>query len=286
MNGNVKGYGEITKQIRISKGYTQKHVAAHFLTQGAYSKFENNNTDITFATMHGIVNQLGITFEEFFYIQNGYQYSKRDDIIIQFFRLPYNNEIVLYRLKEKCRLYLKEAREDQQIIHISTILDGLIILAKAGDLEQARAIVEPVWQDLSKYNQLFVADLYMLNAILFLFPLPTVLQIKQFALRHIALYKNFRHVSRLKINISMNITLLLIQDKKYSKAQKEISNAISLCKTENDFILLGICYVRKGICLNHLGQAGGKWIRKGKNMLMALEQFLLLQLVEQEIKQY
>ncbi|MFJ5763714.1 helix-turn-helix domain-containing protein [Lysinibacillus sp. NPDC093210] len=282
----MKGYGEITKQIRIGKGYTQKHVAAHLLTQGAYSKFENKNTDINFATMHGIINRLGITFEEFFYIQNGYQYSKRDEIIAQFYRTSYNDEAVLRGLSEKCKRYLREFEEDQQIIHISIILDGLIILANTGDFERAKEIVEPVWRDLSKSNQLYIADLYMLNAILFLFPLPTVLQIKQFALRHIALFENFRQVSRLQINISMNIALLLMKDNEYSKAQKEILNAIFLCKKEHDFILLAICYVRKGICLNRLSHSGEKWIRKGVNMLMTLEQFTLLEMVEEEIKQY
>ena len=286
MNVNVKGYGEITKQIRNGKGYTQKHVSDNLLTQGAFSKFENNNTDINFATMREIINRLGITFEEFFYIQNGYQYSKRDDIITQFYRLTYNDEAVLRVLLDKCKQYLKEFKEDQQVVHISIILDGLIFLAKTGDFELAKKTVEPVWRDLSKRNQLYIADLYMLNAILFFFPLPTVLQIKQFALRHIALYGNFRHVSRLQINISMNIALLLMKDNKYSKAHREILNAIFLCKKEHDFILLSICYVRKGICLNHLSQSGEKWIRKGVNMLMTLEQFSLLEMVEEEIKQY
>ncbi len=282
----MKGYGETTKQIRIGKGYTQKHVAANLLTQGAFSKFENKNTDINLATMHGILNRLGITFEEFFYIQHGYQYSTRDEIITQFYRLSFNEETVLRGLSEKCQQYLRDFKEDQQVFHISIILEALIILAKTGNFERAKKMVEPVWRDLSKRNQLYITDLYMLNAILFLFPLPTVLQIKQFALRHLALYGNFRQVSRLQINISMNIALLLMKDNKFSKAQREILNAIYLCKKEHDFILLAICYVRKGICLNQLRLLGEKWIRKGVNMLITLEQFTLLEMVEEEIKQY
>lgn len=284
VNGNVKGYGETTKQIRISKGYTQKYVAAHLLTQGAYSKFENNNTEINLGTMHGILQRLGIPFEEFIYIHNGYQYSQRNEIIIQFYRIHTHDEALLKGLRKKCQHYLKENKDDLQIIHIATILDGLIILAKTNDLEQAKTIVEPVWYDLSKHNQLFVTDLYMLNSILFLFPLPTVLQMKQFILRHITMYENFGDVSRLHIHLLMNITYLLMRNKNYAIARSEILNTIILCKKENDFVLLGICYIRKGICLNRLGLVGDKWICKGKNLLKVLEQFTLLDKIENEMK--
>ena len=282
----MKGYGETTKQIRISKGYTQKHVAAHLLTQGAYSKFENNNTEINLGTMHGILQRLGIPFEEFYYIQNGYQYSQRDEIIIQFYRINTHDEALLKGLWKKCQHYLKENKDDLQINHIATILDGLIILAKTNDLEQAKTIVEPVWYDLSKHNQLFVTELYMLTTILFLFPLPTVLQIKQFILRHITMYENFRNVSRLHIHLLMNITFVLMRNKNYAKARTEILNTIILCKKENDFVLLGICYIRKGICLNRLGLIGEKWICKGRNLLKVLEQSTLLETIEQDMKRF
>lgn len=282
----MKGYGETTKQIRISKGYTQKHVAAHLLTQGAYSKFENNNSEINLGTMHGILQRLGIPFEEFLYIQHGYQYSQREEIINQFYRINNNEEALLIGLRKRCKQYLKNNKDDHQIKHIATILNGLIILAKTNDLEQAKTIVEPVWHDLSKYNQLFVTELYMLNEILFLFPLPTVLQMKPFILRQIAKYENFHGVSRLHIKLLMNITLLLMQNKNYAKARMEILNTICLCKIDNDFIPLAICYIRKGICLNRLGLIGEKWICKGRNLLKVLEQSTLLETIEQDMKRF
>jgi transcriptional regulator with XRE-family HTH domain len=39
--------GSIFKKVRKNKGYTQKYVTNGILTQGAYSKFEQNMTEIS-----------------------------------------------------------------------------------------------------------------------------------------------------------------------------------------------------------------------------------------------
>lgn len=64
----MKGYGLVIKKIRTGKGYTQKYVSKDHFSQGGFSKFENNITDISMGNMEFILNQLDVTFEEFFYI--------------------------------------------------------------------------------------------------------------------------------------------------------------------------------------------------------------------------
>lgn len=280
----LKGYGEVIKEIRIGKGYTQKYVANGLITQGAYSKIENKNIELTMSSMHNILDQLEVSFDEFIYIQNGYKHSDRDELVKRFFHTPSNHEENIKELYKTFKDFLKSSNNDKLIHNISIVLYALIILSDTSDFEQAKALVAPVWEDLSNRGQLFISDLYLLNSILFLFPLSTALEIKKFAFRHITLYENFRNVKQLQINISLNIVLMLIKNNNYLEALEDLVNIIEICKQENMFIHLAISYVRKGICLNHLGQPGKEWIIKGRKILDVLEQFQVVEALEKEIE--
>lgn len=277
--------GHTISIIRRNKGYSQGYVSEGLLTQGAYSKFENLNTGIRINTFKELLAKLEMSLEEFDFIHNGYEYSVRDQLINRFFDLSYNNKQKLEQLLGEVTEYLK-VHDDILLETLSKICESLILLSETGKIEQARIPLLDVWERLSKRNHFYIIDIYFINSILFLFPLETVLEIKKFTFRSIDRYRDFQNIERIKINISFNIMLLLMKEERYKEALNETTQIINLSKKHRDYLRLAICYVRKGICLNIIDMSGEVWILKGKNMLVALEEYKMIEIMDEEIKTY
>lgn len=60
-------YGQTVKEIRKMKGYTQKEVYAGIVSKSFYSDFEKEKYSISIEKFEGLLRNLAISFEEFFY---------------------------------------------------------------------------------------------------------------------------------------------------------------------------------------------------------------------------
>src|SRR5690606_29898482 len=97
-------------------------------------------------------------------------------------------------------------------------------------------------------------------------------------------YNGFQNINKLKINFLINLSLINIKGKDFDSALHLLHDAIGRCKSEQLFINLSICYVRKGVCLNNLNGADEGFIEKGLTILQHLEQAELVKMLEKEIK--
>ncbi|MBD8032490.1 MULTISPECIES: XRE family transcriptional regulator [Solibacillus] len=283
----MNNYGQTIKKIRVGKGLSQRYVSNNICTQGNFSKFElGENKDIKHSTLSEFLVRIETSYEEFKYINNGYNMSLRDEIINNFYNQTYNNSDNLLQLQQSCISYLNECPEDKLISKINIIIKSLRILANTNDIHNAKLLAEPIWTELSRRDNLYLSDIFLLNAILYIFPVDTAVEMKNFAFRHIEKYKNFQNINRIKINFLVNLSLLYLKNNDYNMALEQLENSIELCKIEKQFINLSICYIRKGVCLNNMGTRGLYWINKGMSMLEVLDQFDLLSILKAEIKQY
>lgn len=277
--------GELIKKIRASKGFTQVEIAksAH-ITQSNYSKFEVDAIEIRASSFLGILNKVGIELEEFEFIRNGYDYSAKRKILIKFFYAPYNSNSKLEEIYNECEVILED-EHDVVIKDIQTLCKSLIYLNNDNNIEQARIPAFEIWERLKKTNQLYISDIYLFNAIMFIFPIETIMETRNFVQKSIDRYKNFQNIDRMAINIILNLSFLYISNKKYSEALKEIVNIEPKCKQLNAYIPLAICYIRKGICLERTGnkQLGSYSIQKGLNILDVLEEEKLLEALKLEL---
>lgn len=283
----MNNYGETIKKIRVGKGFSQKYVSNNICTQGNFSKFElGENKDIKHSTLSEFLVRIETSYEEFRYIDNGYTMPLRDEIINNFYNQTYNNSEKLLQLQQSCISFLKEFPEDKLINKINIIIKSLAILANTNDIHYAKLLAEPIWEELSRRDNLYLSDIFLLNSILYIFPIETAVEMKTFAFRHIEKYKNFQNINRIKINFLINLSLLYLKNSDYNMALKQLENSIELCKIEKHFINLSICYIRKGICMNNMGKCGLYWSHKGMNMLEVLDQFDLLSILKTEVEKY
>lgn len=279
--------GLTIKEIREDKGISQKFVASNIMTQSNYSRFENGIIDVSSQALLKILDRLDITCDELLIILNkGTTFEVRKDIINNFFNLTYNNKEELNLIIHKIQNY---DSEDLFLQHIEKVCESLLILLNTSDFKKANMGLIEVWYDLSKRNRLYKADIYLINSILFLFPIETVRTIKTFVERNIDFYKGDKDLEMIKLNISVNFSLLLIKNQLFEESLNIVDNAISFSKQLGEYLRLGICYIRKGIIISHLNQStntSSDWINKGLNILQELEENNLLNILQEEIATY
>ncbi|WP_342577809.1 helix-turn-helix transcriptional regulator [Psychrobacillus sp. FSL K6-2843] len=277
--------GKLIKKIRTSKGFTQAEIAksAH-ISQSNYSKFEVDAIEIRATSFMMILDKVGLDLEEFEFIKNGYSYSDKRKLLIKFFYAPYNSNLKLKEIYNECELILN-SRYDEDIKDIRTLCSALIHLNNDNDIEQARIPAFEIWDRLKKMEQLYISDIYLFNAIMFIFPLETIMETRNFIQKSIDRYKDFQNIDRMSINIILNLSYLYISNKKYSEALTEILNIEPKCKQLNAYIPLAICYIRKGICMERTGseEQGKQWIKKGLNIVEVLEEEKLLEALKLEL---
>ena len=180
--------GEIIEKMRIAKGITQSEVAirAH-ITQSNYSKFEVDAIEIRASSFLDILDKLGVELEEFEFIRNGYDYSSKRKVLIKFFYAPYNSNIKLEEIYNDCELLLNSGH-DEVIKDIQTLCKSMIYLNN-NRMEQAQIHANEIWEKLKKREQLYISDIYLFNAILFIFPIDTIKETRNFIQKSIERYK-------------------------------------------------------------------------------------------------
>lgn len=279
--------GSTAKEIRLNKGYSQQYIAQQAITQSAYSKFEILNSGIKTDIFKHILNRLDMSYEEFVYIENGYGYEGKEEIFKAFYSLNYNNLLEMKSLLEKVNGYLAKT-DDYMIRNIRIVLNAHVILRESNDFELASEPIKEVWSNLSKRDSLYLIDLYLINSILFFFPLETALHIKNFMFKSIDRYKGFHNVNNLKINVYTNLMLLFIKSKKFTEGIDMAELLIMLCKKQRVYPQLAVGYIRKGVCMNGLDlkSEGQKQIDKGLKILSAIEEVDLYKIMKNEIKRF
>ncbi|MDQ8767748.1 helix-turn-helix transcriptional regulator, partial [Streptococcus ruminantium] len=103
-------FGTVLKEIRKSKGLSQREVCGDALSRTTLSKIENNKEYPTIAHFAHILRQLDMTYAEFDYICHAYQPSERSNLINKFEKLggKYMTNGVLEEFLIAIQAYLKK----------------------------------------------------------------------------------------------------------------------------------------------------------------------------------
>ena len=282
-----KEFGDVLKDIRIDRGYSQQYVAEGIMGQSAYSKIERSEMEPAFRKWLAILEKLNVSVDEFRYILNKESLTTKEKIINEFFSLNYNHLDDLKLLKDEITAYLKE-EEDYLLRDISYACESLIVLNATQNVEKAQFFAKKIWERMEKFDKWYLLDIRLINTILFIFPIDVAVNIGERVTEQLVPYHNLKEAEILLINIEINLAVLLIEDKKYHEAFAYLEKVIPLCKKYQKYNQLSIAYARKGIILQKTGKSdeGSEYIEKAYAILNAIEDGKLIEGLEQEVSHY
>lgn len=283
----AKEFGDVFKEIRIDRGYSQKYVAEGIMGQSAYSKIERNEIEPTFRKWLAILEKLNISVDEFRYILNQESLTTKEKLINEFFSLKYNHHDDLQLLKDEILAYLKE-EEDYLLRNLYYACESLITLNTTQNIEEAQLFAKKIWERLEKFDRWYLLDIRLINYILFIFPIDVAVNIGERVIQQLEPYHNLKEAEVLLINVDINLAILLIDDKKYPEALAYLEKVIPLCKQYQKYNQLAIAYSRKGLILQKTGKIdeGSEYIKKAYAILNAIEDTKLISELEKELSYY
>lgn len=282
-----KDFGDVFKEIRIDRGYSQQYVAEGIMGQSAYSKIERNEIEPTFRKWLAILEKLDVSVDEFRYILNKESLTTKEKLINDFFSLNYNHLADLQLLKNEILAYLKE-EEDYLVRNLYYACESLIALNTTQNVEEAQLFAKKIWDRLEKFDRWYLLDIRLINYILFIFPIDVAVNIGERVIQQLEPYHNLKEAEVLLINVDINLAILLIDGKKYTEALAYLEKVIPLCKKYQKYNQLAIAYARKGIILQKTGKLdeGSEYIAKAHAILNAIEDTKLISELEKELSYY
>ncbi|WP_186673885.1 helix-turn-helix domain-containing protein [Sporosarcina sp. BP05] len=279
-------FGKDFKEIRKNRSYSQAEVASSITSQSTYSKFEAGIRDVDASIYLQLLHRLNISADEIDYIQNGYSYGQKQNLIHKLFSINYNHTEHLRSLKRQAVDFLEE-QYDQDIKNVYLICEAFIQLYDTKDIEVAKNIVGPIWESVSKYGQWYLNDIRIINTILFLFPVDIAIKFTETVLVRLDTYKDFRDVARLKIAFKINLSLLLIKDKDYVRALTIIVDSLQCDKRKMDYSILALHFSREAICrANIQGDGSAESLEKARQLLIFYDDYDYWERIHQEFNNY
>lgn len=245
-------FGETLRQIRESRHLKQSDIANGLLSRTSISKIENNKQHPTYDSALELIANVGVTPSEFEYIRNNYHYTEKQLIIHKFMSLIQTSQIAaIAEVHSLCLVYLAK-KYDQDVFHIQYILEALQAFDN-GNFNESTAKAMLVWNDLENVDVWTQFDLFLINNILYFFPIDTAYEIAQLALR--TLTEKYPQLTRLKGAFVMNISRLLMNNKRFSEAYSILSNELEIHRQNFRYDSLNLSYAYIAICQNDLTTA-------------------------------
>ncbi|WP_332646787.1 helix-turn-helix domain-containing protein [Lysinibacillus sp. 54212] len=246
--------GRTIKKIRISKGYTQKFISENIIHQTSYSKFELDKIQLTTENFIHILRKLDISYAEFSFIHNDYDLDEKEKIIQTFINLRFIDEKVLQEIINLSTAYLNKSY-DSFLYDILQLCKGFIKLKMTSDFKIASKYAKIIWSRLERTDIWYLSDLYLINNILFLFPLETSISIADLAITRLEKYSKLdNRYKLLALTIQYNVVHLLIRANEYNSAYIMNEKVIYGFKENKNYFQTSLSLLRKGFLENKLGK--------------------------------
>lgn len=133
----------------------------------------------------------------------------------------------------------------------------------------------------------YLNDIRIINAILFLFPVEIAIEFTKTVLVRLDAYKDFQDAERLKIAFKINLSLILIKNKDYAKALTVIVDSLQCNQKKMNYTILALHFSRKAICIANIqGDGSAKLLEKAQHLLLIYDDRDYWERIQQEFIYY
>ena len=275
--------GATLKKIRENKGYTQKEISDDTMARSTYTKFEKNDITPTLSKYMAILDHMDMSHEEFIYILNEYELGEKENLLYLFKQVEKNpNSELIDEIIEKGEK-LVENRYDQLTLDILNACRGYKIILEEQDLTKAKTYAQKVWDRLEALDNWYLAEMRILNSILYLFDSETAVSLTNRALANLDCYPHLEEAASLKINFLLHLTNLLMLDKNYEQALFYVKQMEAASGNTEHPLMWATALIRKEVCMTKLGDTSEPGlIEKAIRVFDSLDKHLLTESVKRD----
>lgn len=264
-------FGDTLQKIRKNRQMTQRELAHGIARQGTYSRIEQSKFALSAQLFVQLTTKLNMTVNEFLYVHTDYTINAREKLIRDFAQMDLTTSAEIKKNLISVQQYLQQ-HDDETIQHIDLAYQALLILVEQDDLLQARLLAEQIWIKMQKLDHWYLNDLELLNAILFLFPLDSAIEIVSIATKRLTSYKDYeKDMTYLTVYFHLNLCILYVENKKYATCLTLLARVFQQFKQKLSYQMLSYIYTYKAICLFHLGQPNEEVIQQLTTLLTLYE---------------
>ncbi|MBC1814102.1 helix-turn-helix transcriptional regulator [Listeria booriae] len=284
----MKTIGETLKYIRKSKNLTQKEVYTNIISRASYQNFESNKQTPSISVLNQLLNVLGMSKEEFFFVQNNKRLNARGELKYLYDQINTSlEEDKITNLIKKNYAYLANNNNDYEIQHLTKCLEALTILQKEDDFKKAKDVVRYIWQEKMKQDELYLTDIKILASIFYVFPEETALNIAKRINKELKTYQKFENTIRLQISILLNTSSFLLMHNKIKEAELFVNDVLNLAKDNKYYLQWAAAIGKKGIIQFLLNKKEYKQnIEKCCKLLEYMDEPLQLEDFKTELNKY
>ena len=221
------GLGEFIKNIRIQKGISQAEACMNATSQSNFSKFELEKIELSANSLFTIIYNLDLSLEEFCILYEKEFKNETNEIITKFLSLSANQPNELIYIRNRAINYLKETKvEHPTLYNVIQLSYALESIAKEEKYDKAISLALPIWSKLQKRDRWYIREITLLNNILYIFPFETAEEILKRSINILKEYPSTKSITSLQLNLYINISLLSIKSKDFTKAVGYLNLAI------------------------------------------------------------
>lgn len=277
-------FEKVYKDIRQSKGLTQEEICGDMLARSTLARIESGQVIPKFDTFIFLLQQINMSLEEFEYICNVYQPSKRQKLLnIANNNLSITDNTELLSLKQQCQEYLQTHHD----IPIQQLLDRLTVTIHirefGGESKDTtfQETTQKIWHYLEKQNTWYQNDFKLLLTILYHFPLETLKTITLKILTNLVKYTDLYNIKPLQLTLLTNLASIYLENHQTKECETFSLEALKLAKELKRYDFLGIAQVRLGICRDD-----NSLIDKGMSLLHLTEEEKIFEALEKEVAKH
>ncbi|MGY3779320.1 Rgg/GadR/MutR family transcriptional regulator [Isobaculum melis] len=250
-------YGMSLKKMRIEREMSQNEVTNNQISRSLIAKIENDDVNPSVDKFRIMLQQLNVSFEEFFYINDSYNLADFEKFKKKFFSVASNsNKDVLYDLLRECDDMI-EVQKNTALTEIKAIIMAMVEISN-NDYDMASKLVKPIWKRISKIEVWSLFDIHLINYILFLFPVSLAVEIVNQAIKSLRKYDDYLDNRMQEMKLKINLTLIMIKNNEVSSSTlRYLDEVIQESKKENNSLYYIVALFRKGVCRVITGDGEG-----------------------------
>ncbi|GLC87964.1 helix-turn-helix domain-containing protein [Lysinibacillus piscis] len=259
--------GATLQKIRKNLHFTQQELSQGIMSQGAYSKIEQSQLQINAEQLLALLSKMNIHLNEFSFVMNHYQADDKQKILRNFIAFEIGDISLLQAHLHQIEHYLS-TEADPFVESLRQIYQAFLVLLQEQNIQKAREIIWPIWENMQRLDHWYIHHLEVLNAILFLFPLDVAQEITNTALKRLANYDHYEQdFTYLKIYFRMDLSVLYIEHQQFEECLHLLESLETEYIQKMRYQSLALLFERKAICYYFLQKPYEAELAKMKQLL-------------------